>query len=66
MPSTLPTPNQRSEDIMEDAWEAKAYDEYAKKHGNVESNLLAREQAMVDEFNGERMAEKMTSIFGGI
>ena len=45
---------------MEDAWEAKAYDEYVEKHGNTESNLLARKQAMVDEFNGERMAEKMT------
>jgi len=44
---------------MEDAWEAKAYDEYVKKHGNTESNLLAREQAMRDEFNGERMAEHL-------
>lgn len=47
--------------ITDDAWEAKAYDEYIKRHPDEECNPRLREQLAKDEWNKTRMEESMTT-----
>jgi len=48
-----------------DAWEAKAFDDYVRRHGNKPVQTLEdREQALKDEFNQKEMEDSMTQTHG--